>query len=262
MHGHKASDTGQKIEHLIYQSFELIKAAHSIAVLTGAGISTSAGIPDFRGPQGLYVTRKYDPEKVFDLEHFFYDPQPFYDFARDFVGLEERIKPTLAHHFLAALEKSGKLHGVITQNIDCLHHRAGSKRVFEMHGSSQKSFCTECLKEFTYAEMKTKIFNEPIARCPCGALIKPDVVFFGENVKHLNESFQLAEAADLFIVVGSSCVVYPAGFIPEHTRGKIIVVNLEPVHFRSVDVTVSIQHDIDQFFGKLAHELKLQLPLK
>src|SRR3990167_3092687 len=106
-----------------------IKEAKSIVALTGAGISTSAGIPDFRGPRGLYVTKKYDADKVFNINHFFVDPLPFFEFARDFVGLEQSLQPTLTHNFLNTLERSGKLTGIITQNIDCLHQHAGSKNV-------------------------------------------------------------------------------------------------------------------------------------
>src|SRR3990167_11456592 len=104
------------------QCAELIKQAKNIAVLTGAGISTSAGIPDFRGPKGLYVTRRYDPDKVFDINHFLTDPVPFYEFARDFIGLEQTIQPTITHKFLADMERAGKLKGIVTQNIDSLHH--------------------------------------------------------------------------------------------------------------------------------------------
>jgi NAD-dependent deacetylase len=106
---------------------QLIAESQSIGILTGAGISTNAGIPDFRGPKGLYVTRQYDPDTVFNIHHFRIDPQPFYEFARDFVGLEQSIHPTLTHRFLASLEKTGKLKGIVTQNIDSLHHKAGSQ---------------------------------------------------------------------------------------------------------------------------------------
>src|SRR5436190_6299453 len=120
---------------------KLIEEAESIGVLTGAGISTNAGIPDFRGPNGLYVTRRYDPDTVFDINYFLMDPEPFYEFARDFVNLEKTIQPTFTHKFLASLEETGKLKGVVTQNIDALHHKAGSKNVYEMHGSFWLSYC-------------------------------------------------------------------------------------------------------------------------
>lgn len=230
---------------------QLIKEASTITVLTGAGISTAAGIPDFRGPQGLYVTRRYDPEKVFDIDYFLRDPKPFFDFARDFIGLEEKIKPTLAHRFLADLETKGKMKGVITQNIDNLHQRAGSQNVLELHGSFLKSFCWDCEEECSFEEMRSKLLSEEIPKCSCQGVIKPDIVFFGENVKCLEEAYKLAEEADLFLVIGTSGVVYPAASIPQATFGKIIVVNKDVVDLRLSNVVLSVQEDIDSFLGKV-----------
>jgi NAD-dependent deacetylase len=118
------------------QCADLIRKAGQIGVLTGAGISTAAGIPDFRGPQGLYVTKRYDPETVFDIQYFYKDPVPFFDFARDFVGLEQNIQPTFTHDFLAGIEKGGKHIRIITQNIDSLHQIAGSTRFWKCTGAS------------------------------------------------------------------------------------------------------------------------------
>jgi len=235
---------------------ELIKKAKTIGALTGAGISTSAGIPDFRGPQGLYVTRRYDPDTVFDINYFLEDPKPFFQFARDFVGLEEKIQPTVAHHFLSHLEEMGKLRGVITQNIDCLHQRAGSQNVLELHGSFENSSCLECDKNFSYEEMKKKLFIEEIPQCSCGGVIKPDVVFFGENVKFLEEAYALAEVVDLFFVIGTSCVVYPAAMIPNFVKGDIVIVNISEVRLNSPRVVLSVQEDINDFFKKVEECLK------
>ncbi len=254
------------------QCAQLIKEARSIAVLTGAGISTAAGIPDFRGPQGLYVTRRYDPEKVFDIDYFLRDPKPFFDFARDFIGLEEKIKPTTAHRFLANLETQGKMKGVITQNIDDLHQSAGSKNVLELHGSFLKSFCWDCGQEFSFEQLRSKILSEDVPKCSCQGVIKPDIVFFGENVKCLDEAYQLAQEVDLFLVIGTSCVVYPAASIPDAVSGKIVVVNGSPVHLNSSrarlpsgeerggQVILSVQEDIDSFLGKVENCLKSPLP--
>ena len=140
----------------------LIHESKKIAVLTGAGISTSAGIPDFRGPQGLYVTKRYDPEKIFDIDYFYQDPEPFFEFARDFIKLEGSLKPTFAHSFLAKLENLGKLSGIITQNIDSLHHQAGSKNVLEMHGSFWTGYCMKCHNPYTFEEMKIKLVKSEI----------------------------------------------------------------------------------------------------
>ena len=137
----------------------LIRQAGRIAVLTGAGISTTAGIPDFRGPRGLYVTRQYDPEKTFDITYFDRDPSYFFAFARDFVQLVERVQPTFTHRFLAAMEEGGKLDAVITQNIDGLHQKAGSKRVIEVHGSVRHGHCRKCGRAYAYEELKAKVLR-------------------------------------------------------------------------------------------------------
>ncbi len=241
----------------IDQCSELISDANNIVVLTGAGISTNAGIPDFRGPKGLYVTRQYDPDTVFDIDYFLTDPKPFYDFARDFISFEEKIKPTFAHYFLAELEKQGKLKGVVTQNIDALHERAGSKKVFEMHGSFWHSFCLACHREFSYDIMKTKVIKEAIPKCSCSGVIKPDIVFFGENVKHLKESHALAEQADLFFIIGTSCVVQPAASIPYFAQNNIIVVNKDDIAIDLKRVDLTVKTDIDEFFKGVAKELNL-----
>ena len=246
------------MDNPVSQCVRLIQEAKTIAALTGAGISTGAGIPDFRGPQGLYVTRRYDPDKVFDIDYFHEDPAPFFQFARDFLLLEEKIRPTLAHRFLSDLEKQGKLKGVVTQNIDSLHQMAGSKNVYEMHGSFWVSRCLKCNQEFSFAQMKEKLAEEEIPHCACGGVIKPDVVFFGENVKYLAESEDLAAAADLFFVIGTSCVVYPAAMIPQYATGKIVVVNQDEVSIPAANVVLQIREDIDAFFKKIAEELSLK----
>lgn len=240
-----------KTDLQIQECTQLIREASSIVALTGAGISTGAGIPDFRGPQGLYVTRRYDPKKVFDIDYFRRDPKPFFDFARDFIGLEEKIKPTSTHRFLAQLESRGKIKGIITQNIDSLHQRAGSRNVLELHGSFLKSYCWECEEEFLFEQMHSKILSEEIPRCSCTGIIKPDVVFFGENVKYLDEAYTLAEEADLFLVIGTSGVVYPAASIPNAVMGKIIIVNMREVDLRLPNIVLSVREDIDSFFGRV-----------
>ena len=235
----------------------LIKEAKSIGALTGAGISTNAGVPDFRGPQGLYVTKRYDADKIFDIDHFEEDPAAFYEFARDFLSLEAKLQPTFAHTFLAQLESSGKLKGLVTQNIDALHHKAGSQNVLEMHGSFWKSHCRRCRKEFAYTEIKTML-NGNIAKfaaCSCGGVIKPDIVFFGENVKYLDEAYALASRSDLFFVIGTSCVVYPAAMLPSLVPGKIVIVNKGKVHLNLPNVVLEIQDDIDGFFKEVAESL-------
>jgi NAD-dependent deacetylase len=184
----------------------MIQRARHIAALTGAGISTAAGIPDFRGPRGLYVTRQYDPEKTFDITYFDRDPSYFFAFARDFVQLVERVQPTFTHRFLAVLEERGKLDAVITQNIDGLHQKAGSKRVIEVHGSVRSGHCRTCGRAYAYEELKTKILREEIARCDaCGGIVKPDIVFFGEAVQGMGE------ASNVAAMVGSATLAMASG---------------------------------------------------
>lgn len=230
---------------------KLIKKAERIGVLTGAGISTNAGIPDFRGPRGLYVTRQYDPEKVFDIHYFRRDAKPFYDFARDFIGLEERIKPTPAHYFLAELENAGKLKGVVTQNIDSLHQRAGSRNVYEMHGSFELSHCLDCKQAFPFTLLKEKLATEVVPSCNCGGVIKPDIVFFGEDVKHFADAVELAEASDLFLVIGTSGVVQPAAQVPAFASGDIVIINKGEVELKLYNIALKVNMDADKFLEQV-----------
>ncbi len=123
---------------------EMLMGSGNVVALTGAGISTAAGIPDFRGPHGLYVTRQYDPETVFDIGAFVADPAPFYEFTRDFLGVVDDLEPTFSHRFLASLEEAGILRCTVTQNIDFLHQRAGSQSVISVHGDYWTSRCLDC----------------------------------------------------------------------------------------------------------------------
>jgi len=234
----------------------LIEQAQNICILTGAGISTNAGIPDFRGPQGLYVTKRYDPDKVFDSLHFHTDPKPFFEFAKDFIELETKIKPTKAHHFFADLEKKGKLKSIITQNIDSLHQLAGSKNVIELHGSFWRSYCLQCEKVYDFETMKELILNNDVAQCACGGIIKPDIVFFGEDVKNLEQACHDAHDADLFMIVGTSCVVYPAASVPSYNNGKIIAINMDQSHLNFENIVLRITNDIDEVCEKLFDLLK------
>ena len=238
---------------------QLLERANSVGVLTGAGISTSAGIPDFRGPQGLYVTRRYDPDTIFDINYFYANPAPFYEFAHDFIGLEATIEPTFAHRFLAHLEMIGKIKGIVTQNIDSLHQMAGSQNVLEMHGSFWRSFCLVCAQEYSFEIMKHKLAQENVVHCPCGGVIKPDIVFFGENVKFMDEAIHLAEKTDLFLVIGTSCVVYPAALVPTYASGDIVIINKSLVDLPRGNVVLQAQEDIDEFFKNIAALLQVKI---
>jgi NAD-dependent deacetylase len=240
----------------IAQCVELVLQSKSTCVLTGAGISTNAGIPDFRGPQGLYTSRVYDAEKIFDIGYFLKDPKPFYEFARDFISLESQMKPTAAHLALGRLEGAGRINAVITQNIDGLHQKAGSVKVLDMHGNFLNSHCLRCRKAFGYQELKSMVLGHGVPHCACRGVIKPDIVFFGENVKYYHEAVALAQKADLFFVIGTSCAVYPAASLPQFVPGKIITVNYSKIELGMYNVVLEVQSDIDAFFNELMEALK------
>ncbi len=232
---------------------EKLLRAKKIAVLTGAGLSTAAGVPDFRGPKGLYVTRAYDPETVFEISHFDRDPKPFYQFTRDFLGMLKNIEPTFTHRFLAKLEASGRDIGIVTQNIDGLHQRAGSKRVYPMHGDYGTAHCRSCRKAYAGGAVEKLLETAEVPACEkCGGVIKPDVVFFGENVRHLPEAEALAEASDVLLALGSSLTVYPAAGIPNAAGGEVIIVNQGPVGMRGGRNVYLADAGLDGFFAEVA----------
>jgi len=235
----------------------MIRRCSHLVALTGAGVSTAAGIPDFRGPQGLYVTRRYDPDRVFDISAFRRDPAPFYEFTRDFLSVVDAIEPTVTHRFLAALESTGTLHALITQNIDPLHQRAGSRRVISVHGGYWTSHCLGCGRRFSLDEMRVKVREQPVPRCECRAVIKPDVVFFGETVHGLDAALAAAAASDLMLVLGSSLTVYPAAWLPQSAGGDVVVVNRGPVRLASGPRRFFVDADLDRFFTEVADHLGL-----
>jgi NAD-dependent deacetylase len=229
----------------------MIRRAERIVALTGAGISTAAGIPDFRGPQGLYVTRRYDPERVFEISAFARDPAPFFEFTRDFLGVIDAIEPTLTHRFLAELEGEGRLTAVITQNIDALHQKAGSHNVISVHGDYWTSHCLACRRKYDLDSMKRMVHEVEVPHCSCGAVIKPDVVFFGEPVHGLDEAASAVSGSDLLLVLGSSLSVYPAAFLPEVAGGEVVVVNSGEVGLAPGPDRYFVDADLDGFFGEV-----------
>lgn len=229
----------------------LVRQSRHIVALTGAGVSTSAGIPDFRGPRGIYVTRQYDPEKTFDIEWFDRDPRYFFDFARDFLSTIDHIEPTHTHMLLAALERQGSLRTLITQNIDGLHQKAGSNNVIEVHGSFQQGHCRHCDRTYGYEDLRHKILAEDIPHCEtCGGVVKPDVVFYGEAVRGMDEAQAEAHRADLFLVIGTSLTVYPAALLPRLCSGPVVCIGQGPVGDGGGDME-QIDDDIDAAFREV-----------
>ena len=215
MEGQVATDSASKLA-------DLLKESRCSVALTGAGISVPSGIPDFRTPgEGLW--EKVDPMEVAHIDAFRSDPARFWSFYRPrFQSLGE-VEPNAAHEALAELERQGLLEGVITQNVDMLHVKAGSERVIEVHGSIRSCSCPQCGGSFATAEVEALVGDEGVPECPtCVAVVKPDVVLFGEMlpVDAMAEAEALASRADLMLCIGSSLEVYPVAGLPSVTLGR------------------------------------------
>lgn len=207
---------------------KMIDESSSIVFFGGAGVSTESGIPDFRSVDGLYH-QKYDypPETI--LSHTFYrnKPEEFYKFYRDKMLCLD-AKPNAAHLKLAELEAAGKLKAVITQNIDGLHQAAGSKCVYELHGSVLRNYCEECGK---FYDARYILDTEGVPKCSCGGPLKPDVVLYEEGLDNqvLNGAIRAISQADMLIIGGTSLVVYPAaGLIDYYSGSKLVLINKAP----------------------------------
>jgi NAD-dependent deacetylase len=204
-----------------------LKESQYTVSLTGAGVSTASGIPDFRGPNGLY---KRLPNNIFDLEFFKNNPAKYYELTFDLVHSFDEKQPSTTHKMLSKLEKTGYLEAVITQNIDGLHQKAGSSNVVELHGNTSKFLCLNCGKSYSKEDLTEILNKQNPPKCSCGGLIKPDVVFFGEMLPMdaINKAEQLSVNAELFVALGSSLVVYPAAQFPlisKRNGSKLIIVN-------------------------------------
>lgn len=199
---------------------ELIRAADSVVALTGAGISVPSGIPDFRSP-GTGLWANVNPMEVAHIDAFRRDPEHFWQFyGQRFQTLEDK-RPNRAHQALAELERAGLLDAVITQNIDRLHARAGSRELIEVHGTIAHSSCLRCRARYELADVRSRVAMDDrgVPRCECGEPLKPDVVLFGEYLPAdaLLRAEQLAGGADLMLCIGSSLEVYPVAELPAMT---------------------------------------------
>lgn len=217
----------------IQKAADLLRAAKHAVALTGAGHSTASGIPDFRSPEsGLW--EKYDPMVVASIQSFLADPRLFYDWIRPLARQTAEAKPNPAHYALARLEAQGILKAVITQNIDDLHTKAGSRRVLELHGNLRTATCVRCGKKVASEPIVRRFLEEDwLPTCECGGAIKPDVVLFGEMlpVDVFMAADAEARACDVMLVAGSSLEVYPAADLPFVARqhgARLIIVNLQP----------------------------------
>jgi NAD-dependent deacetylase len=210
--------------------YERIRKARYCTALTGAGVSTLSGIRDFRGKNGLY--NDGDAEKIFDIDYFTQDPSYYYRAAGSFIYNIDEKEASIVHKTLGELEKRGFLKALITQNIDLLHQKGGSKKVIEVHGSPRIHYCLRCAgvrMPFEEAAARVKAGELPV--CPqCGRVLKPAITFFGESLPAdaLREAGLEAQRADLMLVLGTSLTVYPAASLPEYTLrngGEIVIVN-------------------------------------
>ena len=239
MHGdshqrHTLADRDAPAERLYAEAARLLRESRLSVALTGAGISTPSGIPDFRSP-GSGLWEDVDPMQVASLRGFREDPQAFYDWIRPLARLMMNAAPNPAHLALAELEARGHLHAVITQNIDLLHRRAGSITVLEVHGHIRQATCLRCYQAQPAEPHLTRFVEDGcLPRCPnCGGVLKPDVVLFGEELPAvvLAEAQRLARRCDLMIVAGLSLEVWPASDLPALARAagaRLAIVNLEP----------------------------------
>ena len=201
----------------------MIDSSNRIVFFGGAGVSTESGIKDFRSKDGLYNMKyKYPPELMLSSTFFYQNTEEFYKFYKDKLNCLNN-EPNIVHKYLAKLEKNGKLIGIITQNIDGLHTKAGNKKVYELHGTIYSNHCIKCKKFF---DAKYVFESKNIPKCDCGGIIKPDVVLYGEMLDNntLNTSIDLISNSDMLIVAGTSLLVEPASSLIRYFKGKYLVI--------------------------------------
>ena len=239
----------------ISQLQKIIDESHNIVFFGGAGVSTESGIPDFRSVDGLYNQQwKYPPETIISHSFYVHDPVEFYRFYRAKL-LPTGFEPNAAHYKLAELEQAGKLKAVVTQNIDGLHQKAGSKVVYELHGSTLRNYCTVC-GEFYDDKFIADSENAPdkLPHCTkCGALVKPDVVLYEEglNDEVISGAVHAIAAADTLIIGGTSLIVYPAASFVDYFHGKNLVLLNKSVTSKDDYATLVIHEPIGQVLSQI-----------
>ena len=227
-----------------------VRESKHIVFFGGAGVSTESGIPDFRSVDGLYNQKfEYPPERIISHSFFRRDPEYFFRFYREKM-LPLGFEPNVTHRVLARWEQENKLDAVVTQNIDGLHQKAGSRRVYELHGSVLRNFCEDCGK-FHSAEFVKD--SQGIPRCDCGGIVKPDVVLYEEGLDDdvIGHSIDAIENADLLIVAGTSLSEYPAAGLINYYRGnRLVLINRDPTPYDSrADLVLHMA--LGEVFGSL-----------
>lgn len=249
------NETETKLEEKIENFQKIYDNSDSIVFFGGAGVSTESGIPDFRSQDGLYSQQwKYPPETIISRSFFDANPVEFYRFYREKLIIKN-IEPNTAHFQLAKMEEKGKLKAVVTQNIDGLHQKAGSKNVFELHGSTLKNFCMDCGAEYGI-DFIAESENSPdkLPRCAkCGGLVKPDVVLYEESLDQnvINGAVNAIKNADTLIIGGTSLVVYPAAGLIDYFRGKNIVLINKSATAGDARANLVIHESIGKVLGML-----------
>lgn len=243
---------------------DLLLSSENAVALTGAGISTESGIPDYRSP-GTGLWEKMD-QSVVSLEGFKRNPSKYYEYAIGLHPIRQAARPNPAHILLAGLEQKGILKGVITQNVDGLHQDAGSGEVHELHGSLRQVVCLSCSSLHSMDEaMERVVSGENPPLCPgCGGVLKPNAVFFGEMLPTIpwQKSLELSRSADLFIAIGSSLQVSPANTLPDialQAGARLVILNLMPTPF-DTDAALVIQEKIGEFSSAVTSILDSETP--
>lgn len=236
---------------------EYINESKNIVFFGGAGVSTESGIPDFRSKDGLYNQpdvqfEKYEPEYLLSRDCLYNNPKVFYEFYRQKMDTRN-IEPNITHKVLAKMEEMGKLKAIVTQNIDGLHQKAGSKNVFEIHGTTKRNYCSKCKIEY-HSDF---IFNtkETIPKCECRGLIRPDVTLYGENIPKdaVNNAIKAICDADCLIIGGTSLKVYPAASFISYFSGRhLIVINKEKLDvLLNKDTDLMIEDSLGNVFSEI-----------
>lgn len=243
---------------VLKQAAKLIIAAKRVCAFTGAGISVESGIPPFRGKNGLW--NKYNPEFI-EIGYFHRHPERSWQLIKEvFYDFFGKARPNVAHLAIAQLESQGIIKSVITQNIDNLHQQAGSKHVHEFHGTASRLICLDCNQSFTTDQISFDTLPPPCPNCAVGR-IKPDFIFFGEDIPEpaRTNSFAESENSDLFIVIGTTGEVMPACMIPHlaHENGaKIIEININPSAFTSTTTDIFLQGSATTVMTELLKEIQ------
>ena len=236
----------------------LIRANQPCVVLTGAGVSTESGIPDFRSPTGIWA--EFDPDEYASLPAFRAEPAKVWTFYKPRIAMLTEAEPNAAHRALAELERGGLVEAIVTQNIDLLHERAGSHNLVEVHGSIRTATCPACGSSYPREAVMEKLAHADAPSCDrCGAILKPGVVFFGELLPAdaIERAFELARRSRLLLVVGSSLEVHPVAALPEETLaagGRLAIVNKGPTPYdRRADL--KLEGSAGEVLGAVADEL-------